>query len=125
MAKCLIPIASEADAIAHLQKQFAIWGVGSLAALTPERIAGDRLYAQMARLMLAHDDDPLVAGGVDGMERGTYRWNATTNELTYTVAVDTDGTGGLSHLSASQTPPYTFVIDPAGILRGVSFPART
>jgi hypothetical protein len=64
--------------------------------------------------MVAHDDGPPVAGGVDGMERGTYFWNATTNELTYTVAVNTDGTGGLSHLSASQTPPYTFVIDPSG-----------
>jgi hypothetical protein len=56
----------------------------------------------------------LVAGSVDGMERGTYQWNATTNELTYTVAVNTDGTGALSHPSASQTPPYTFVIDPTG-----------
>jgi hypothetical protein len=46
--------------------------------------------------------------------RGAYRWNATTKELTYTVAVNTDGTGGLSHPSTSQTPPYTFVIDPTG-----------
>jgi hypothetical protein len=66
------------------------------------------------RFMVAHDDDPPVAGGVDGMEGGTYRWNATTNELAYSVTVDTDGTGGLSHPNASQTPPYTFVIDLTG-----------
>jgi hypothetical protein len=48
------------------------------------------------------------------MERGAYLWNATTNELTYTVAVNTDGTGGLSNPSPTQTPPYTFVIDHAG-----------
>ena len=48
------------------------------------------------------------------MERGTYQWNAATNGFTYTVAVNTDGTGGLSNPSPTQTPPYTFVIDPAG-----------
>ena len=107
-----IPIASEADAIAHLQKQFAIWGSWATA-ITPSELQVITFMPDGA-FILAHDDDPLVAGGVDGMERGTYLWNATTNELTYTVAVNTDGTGGLFDLSASQTPPYTFVIDPAG-----------
>lgn len=107
-----IPIASEADAIAHLQKQFAIWGSWATT-ITPSELQVITFMPDGA-FILAHDDDPLVAGGADGMERGTYLWNATTNELTYTVAVDTDGTGGLSHLSASQTPPYTFVIDPSG-----------
>ncbi|HSQ52414.1 MAG TPA: hypothetical protein VLL94_14260 [Nitrospiraceae bacterium] len=107
-----IPIASEADAIAHLQKQFAIWGSWATA-ITPSELQVITFMSDGA-FILAHDDTPPVAGRVDGMERGTYRWNATTNELTYTVAVDTDGTGGLSHLSASQTPPYTFVIDPSG-----------
>ena len=107
-----IPIASEADAIAHLQKQFAIWGSWATT-ITPSELQVITFMPDGA-FILVHDDDPLVAGGVDGMERGTYLWNATTNELTYTVAVDTDGTGGLSHLSASQTPPYTFVIDPSG-----------
>ena len=107
-----IPIALEADAIAHLQKQFAIWGSWATAITSSELQV--ITFMPDGAFILAHDDDSLVAGGVDGMERGTYRWNATTNELTYTVAVDTDGTGGLSHLSASQTPPYTFVIDPSG-----------
>jgi hypothetical protein len=107
-----IPIASKADAIAHLQKQFAIWG--SWATVIPSSGLQVITFMTDGAFMLAHDADPSVAGGVDGMERGTYRWNATTNELTYTVAVDTNGTGGLSHLSASQTPPYTFVIDSSG-----------
>jgi hypothetical protein len=64
--------------------------------------------------MLADDDDPTVPGGADGMERGTYRWDASTNVLTYTVALNTDGTGGLSNPAPSQTPPYTFVIDASG-----------
>ena len=112
MANAGIAIASEADAIAHLQKQFAIWGSWTTAA-TPNELQVITFMPD-GTFISAHDDDPLVAGGVDGMEGGTYRWNATTNELTYTVAVNTDGTGGLSHPSASQTPPYTFVIDPAG-----------
>jgi hypothetical protein len=112
MANAGIPIASEADAIAHLQKQFAIWGSWSTAVTSNELQV--ITFLPDGTFILAHDDDPLVAGGVDGMEGGTYRWNATTNELTYTVAVNTDGTGGLSHPSASQTPPYTFVIDPTG-----------
>jgi hypothetical protein len=107
-----IPIASEADAIAHLQKQFAIWGSWATT-ITPSELQVITFMPDGA-FILAHDDDPLVTGGVDGMERGTYRWNATTNELAYSVTVDTDGTGGLSHMSASLTPPYTFVIDPSG-----------
>jgi len=107
-----IPIASEADAIAHLQRQFAIWGSWATT-ITPSELQVITFMPD-GTFILAHDDDPSVAGGVDGMERGTYRWNATTNELTYTVTVNTDGTGGLSHPSASQTPPYTFIIDPSG-----------
>ena len=107
-----IPIASEADAIAHLQKQFAIWGSWATT-ITPSELQVITFMPD-GTFILAHDDDPLVAGGVDGMEGGTYVWNATTNELMYTVAVNTDGTGGLSHPNASQTPPYTFVIDPSG-----------
>lgn len=112
MANAGIPIASKADAIVHLQKQFAIWGSWSTA-VTPNELQVITFMPD-GTFILAHDDDPLVAGGVDGMEGGTYRWNATTNELTYTVAVNTDGTGGLSHPSASQTTPYTFVIDSSG-----------
>ena len=107
-----IPIASEADAIAHLQRQFAIWGSWATT-ITPNELQVITFMPD-GTFILAHDDDPLLAGGVDGMERGTYLWNATTNELMYTVAVNTDGTGGLSHPSANQTPPYTFVIDPSG-----------
>jgi len=63
-----IPIASEADAITHLQKQFAIWGSWATA-ITPSEL---RVITCMpdGTFILAHDDDPLVAGGVDGMERG-------------------------------------------------------
>jgi hypothetical protein len=112
MAAAGIPIVAEADAIAHLQKQFAIWGSWATA-VTPSELQVVTFLPD-GTFILAHDDDPLVAGGTDGMERGTYRWNATTNEFTYAVAVNTDGTGGLSNPSATQTPPYTFVIDPSG-----------
>jgi len=61
--------------------------------------------------LLADDDDPTVADGNDGMERGTYGWNPNTNALTFTVEVDTDGTGGLSNPGA---PPYLFVIGASG-----------
>ncbi|HEU0068789.1 MAG TPA: hypothetical protein VFQ26_05935, partial [Nitrospiraceae bacterium] len=111
MAIAGIPIASETDAIAHLLKQFAIWGSWATT-ITPSELQVITFMSD-GTFISAHDA-PLVAGGLDGMEGGTYRWNATTNELTYTVAVNTDGTEGLSHPSASQTPPYTFVIDPAG-----------
>jgi hypothetical protein len=112
MAAAGISIVPEVDAIAHLQSQFAIWGswaatstLGDLQVIT---------FMPDGVFILAHDGAPLVAGGVDGMERGTYHWNATTNELTYTIAVDTDGPGGLSSLTSSLTPPYRFVIGPSG-----------
>ena len=112
MQTARIPIASEADAIAHLQKQFAIWGSWATT-ITPSELQVITFMPDGA-FILAHDDDPLVTGGVDGMERGIYRWNATTNEIAYSVTVDTDGIGGFSHLTTSLTPPYTFVIDPSG-----------
>ena len=46
--------------------------------------------------MLAHDADPLVAGGVDGMERGTYVYDATTGYVTFTTTVDTNGVFGVN-----------------------------
>ena len=46
--------------------------------------------------MLAHDADPLVAGGVDGMERGTYVYDATTGNVTFTTTVDTNGAFGVN-----------------------------
>ena len=48
--------------------------------------------------MLAHDADPLVAGGVDGMERGTYVYDATTGNVTFTTTVDTNGAFGVNVL---------------------------
>lgn len=111
LATANISIVPEADAIAHLQKQFAIWG-SWVAATTPNKLQVITFMPDGA-FILAHDDDPNVSGDANGMEGGTYHWNAATNALTYTVTMDTDGTGGLSHLSASQTP-YTFVIDSSG-----------
>ena len=63
-----IPIASEADAITHLQKQFAIWGSWATA-ITPSEL---RVITFMpdGTFILAHDDDPLVAGGVEGWSGG-------------------------------------------------------
>lgn len=103
-----IPLASQADAIAHLKRQFAIWG--SWAAVSPN---GIQVFTFLPNgiYLLADDDDPTVAGGNDGMERGTYGWNPNTNVLTFTVDVDTDGTGGLSNPGA---PPYLFVIGASG-----------
>jgi len=103
-----IPLASQADAIAHLKRQFAIWG--SWASVSAN---GLRVFTFLPNgiYLLADDDDPTVTGGNDGMERGLYRWNPNTNAFTFTVEVNTDGTGGLSN---PGTPPYTFVIDATG-----------
>lgn len=112
MAAAGIPLVSEADAIAHLKKQYAIWGswttVASPSELRVFTFLPDGTY------VLAHDDDPAVAGGNDGIERGTYQWDPNTHILTYKVEVNTDGTGGLSNPGQAQTPPYTFVIDGTG-----------
>jgi hypothetical protein len=112
MAAAGIPLASEADAITHLKRQFAIWGSWATA-VSPNQLQvvtfmPDGVY------MMADDDDPATVGGADGMERGIYRWDPSTNILSYTVVVDTDGTGGLSKTSGIQSPPHTFVIDASG-----------
>jgi hypothetical protein len=104
-----IPIAPKADAIAHLKKQFAIWGTWSTTA-TPTEVLVLSFFPN-GTFLLAHDDDPSVAGGKDGIEWGSYRWNASTNGIEYNVIVDTDGTGGLSHPGSG---PFSFVIDPSG-----------
>jgi hypothetical protein len=38
-----------------------------------------------------------AANGVNGMERGTYTWNSTTNAFTATTLVNTNGQWGFSH----------------------------
>jgi hypothetical protein len=103
---------TEADAIAHLKGQFAIWG--SWAASTSPGEARVFTFLSDGTYLLADDDNPAVAGGTDGMEKGTYRWNPVTNVLTYNVTVNTDGTGGLSNPSPAQVSPYTFVVDASG-----------
>src|SRR5262245_46925431 len=62
MANAGIPLASEADAIAHLQKQFAIWGSWTTAA-TPNDLLVITFMSD-GTFILAHDGDPLVAGGI-------------------------------------------------------------
>jgi hypothetical protein len=104
------PLASAAQAIAHLQTQFAILGSWSTAIL-PNKLLVITFFPY-GTFMSANDDDGLVSGRQDGMERGSYQWNATTHLLTYTITNDTDGTGGLSN--PGQTPPYTFTIDSSG-----------
>lgn len=104
-----IPLVSKAAAIAHLQRQFSIWGSWATATSPTElRVI---TFLPNGIYLLADDDSPVVAGGNDGMERGTYSWNPNTNVFTYAVAVNTDGTGGLSN---SGPAPYTFVIDGSG-----------
>lgn len=112
MAAAGITLVPEADAVAHLKRQYAIWGSWTTVASSSEL----RVFTFLpdGTYLLAHDDDPVVVGGNDGMERGTYQWNPTTNVLTYKVVVNTDGTGGLSNPGPTQTPPYTFVIDGTG-----------
>ena len=54
----------------------------------------------------AEDGDSTPAGdpsGKDGMERGTYTWNASTGAFTATALQDTNGQWGLSNLSGAQT----------------------
>jgi Ca2+-binding RTX toxin-like protein len=48
--------------------------------------------------MLAEDGDrTLDASGRDGMERGTYTWDAETRAFTATATVNTNGEWGMSH----------------------------
>lgn len=113
MANAGVPLTvTEAEAIAHLKGQFAIWGSWATSASPSE--ARVFTFLSDGTYLLADDDNPAVAGGTDGMEKGTYRWNPVTNVITFTVTVNTDGTGGLSHPGPAQVPPYTFVIDPSG-----------
>jgi len=103
-----ITLVSSADAVNHLKAEFAIWGswatVASPSALLVFTFLPDGTF------MLADYVDPLVPGGANGIERGTYRWNATTKGITYAMTVNTDGTGGLSDPGATQTA-HTFTID--------------
>lgn len=113
MANGGVPLTvTEADAITHLKGQFAIWG--SWATSTSPGEARVITFLSDGTFLLVDDVNPAVAGGTDGMEKGTYRWNPVTNVLTYNVTVNTDGTGGLSNPSPAQIPPYTFVIDASG-----------
>lgn len=100
---------ARAEAVAHLKAQFAIWGSWTSSATASQLQV--LTFLPNGRFVLADDDDPLVPGGADGMEKGTYRWNATTNELTYTIAVNTDEIGGLSALTPG---PHSFIIDSSG-----------
>lgn len=50
---------------------------------------------------------PLVAGGVDGMERGTYVYDVTTGNVTFTTTVDTNGAFGVND---SPTLPAVGVV---------------
>ncbi|MDB6127262.1 MAG: hypothetical protein JWM35_1158, partial [Verrucomicrobia bacterium] len=54
----------------------------------------------------AEDGDSTPAGdpsGRDGIERGTYTWNATTGAFTAAALQDTNGQWGLSNLQGAQT----------------------
>ena len=52
---------------------------------------------------LAEDGDPIAdPSGQDGMERGTYTWNADTDAFSSTTTVDTNGEWGLSHSSFDE-----------------------
>lgn len=113
MANGGVPLTvTEADAIAHLKGQFAIWG--SWATSTSPGEARVFTFLSDGTYLLADDDNPAVAGGTDGMEKGSYLWNPVTSVFTYNVTVNTDGTGGISSPSPAQVPPYTFVIDASG-----------
>ena len=109
MAAAGLPLAPRADAIAHLKKQFAIWGSWSTTPTPAEVLV--ITFKPDGTFHLVDDDNPAVPGGNDGIESGTYLWNAATNSFTYTVTADGDGSGGLSH---PGTGPYTFVIDASG-----------
>ena len=55
-------------------------------------------FTDDGQYMMVEDGDPAVnPGGQDGMERGTYTWNAATGAFTWVTTVDTNGEWGLSH----------------------------
>lgn len=109
MAAAGIPIAPKADAIAHLKKQFAIWGSWSTTA-TPAEVLVVTFFPD-GTFLLGHDDDAAMVGGKDGVEFGSYRWNANTSDFTFSIAANMDGTGGFSNPGPG---PYSFVIDASG-----------
>lgn len=53
------------------------------------------------------EDTVATAEGFDGMERGTYTWNAATGALIATPILDTNGDIGLSH----PLSPFVLVVD--------------
>ncbi len=58
---------------------------------------------------LADDGDSITdPSGTDGMERGTYTWDATTGAFTVTPTVDTDGQWGFSN------PPSNMCVQVTG-----------
>jgi len=53
--------------------------------------------------LFAQDGDSIAdPNGQDGMERGTYTWNASTGAFSSVTTVDTNGQWGLSHPQGSQ-----------------------
>ena len=112
MAAAGIPLASETEATTHLKNQFAIWGSWATA-VAPGQLQVITFLPD-GTYLLADDDDPTIPGGADGMEQGTYRWDASTTILSFTVVVNTDGSAGLSNITPNQAAPPTFVIDGSG-----------
>ena len=56
-------------------------------------------------------DGSAGASGQDGIERGTYAWNATTGLLTTNPSTDTNGAWGLSHPAGAITVGFSADLD--------------
>lgn len=62
-------------------------------------------------------DSKLDPSGKDGMERGTYKWNAKTKAISFKTLVDTNGEWGMSHAefeTATATKTKLTITDEGG-----------
>lgn len=62
-------------------------------------------------------DSKLDPSGKDGMERGTYKWNAKTKAISFKTLVDTNGEWGMSHAdfeSATEKGNKLTIVDEGG-----------
>ena len=121
---------------------------GSAGSIVGSYIGGDPLQDDSSILvvLLANgtfflaDDSPFDPQCADGIERGTYAWNAVTGDFNSSTTVDTNGQCGLSHpsglpivsLSADElvltftdnsgSTSFTRVVDPTTVTPAITSP---
>lgn len=100
-----LTLVSAADAKAHMQEQLSIVGTWYAGDLNLPNNLVVMTFFENGTFVFAQDGDAgrNGAGGWDGMERGTYTWNALTGAFTATPIIDTNGDWGLSSPQGTVT----------------------